>query len=225
MSAWIDITRPVDGQLLCWPGRTPPRHTWEKRIADGAHCNVSVWELNAHTGTHIDAPLHFVDGGRSIDLIPPDVLIGECAIIDARESGAATPLGTAEIEACCGQARILVRTGHSDIRPGGAYAQHGPLLTPEAAGLLLEGGLQLIGTDRLSVDGSDGQDFTLHHQLLGAGCVIVEGLALASVSSGIYTLCVLPLLLAGAEASPARALLAGKSTAANAKNSRCGRIG
>ena len=63
MSHWIDITRPMNDSILCWPGRQPPDFSWVKRLDEGHHCNVSTWALNAHTGTHIDAPLHFVEGG------------------------------------------------------------------------------------------------------------------------------------------------------------------
>jgi len=205
MSSWIDITRPLDEEVLCWPGREPPHCTWEKRIKDGAHCNVSSWAINAHSGTHIDAPSHFIDGAPSIDVILPEVFIGECMVIDARQNEG--PLDVADVERCHGTTRILVRTYHSDVLPRAAYPTHGPLMTPEAARLLLDGGLQLIGTDRLSVDASDSGDFGLHRALLGADCVIVEGLALCAVPTGIYSLCVLPLRLTGAEASPARALL------------------
>lgn len=208
MSTWIDISRSLDDRLLCWPGRTPPNCTWEKRIAGGAHCNVSTWTFNAHTGTHVDAPLHFIESGLPIDQIPPDTLIGDCLVLNAGQRCQGVLLDEEAIENCRGTDRLIVRTAHSDLKPGEAYPPHGALLTPAAARRLVEAGLKLIGTDRLSVDGTDGVDFSIHHMLLGAGCVIVEGLALAGIDPGDYTLCVLPLRLKGAEASPARALLA-----------------
>ena len=175
-------------------------------MADGEHCNVSNWELNAHCGTHVDAPLHFVEEGLSIDQIPPETFLGECIVIDARElDGGMLDLEAAE--ACGAYERILIRSAHSEVPAGGDYPDHGPLMTQEAASFLLQGGMKLIATDRLSVDGSDAQDFRVHHRLLGAGCVIVEGLALGNVSAGKYSLCLLPLRLTGAEASPARAFL------------------
>jgi arylformamidase len=101
----------------------------------------------------------------------------------------------------------LIRTHHSEASRSGGYAPHPCLLTPAAAALLLAGGLQLLGTDRLSVDDSAGSDFALHRMLLGAGCVILEGLLLTDVRPGRYQLVAAPLRLSGAEASPVRALL------------------
>ena len=206
MTRHIDITRRVDHTLICWPGRTPPEPEWEKRIERGDHCNVSAWRLGAHTGTHMDAPLHFVAGGRSIDEVPLDVFVGECVVVDVR-STAGRVLDAATAARYRGQARVLIRTGFPERAERGVYPAHGRVMTPEAAVLLLEGGLRLVGTDRMSVDVSGGGDYHLHHVLLGAGCVIVEGLLLADAEPGRYQLAALPLRLSGGEASPIRAVL------------------
>lgn len=196
MSRWIDITRPMGADLQCWPGRQPPGIRWEKRLEDGDHCNVSHWTLNAHCGTHMDAPLHFVEGGSSIDRISPDVLVGSCRVID---------LETVEAEDLCGESRLLIRSGHSAASED--YAEHEALMSAATAQRLVASGLQIIGTDRLSVDDSQGSEFALHHIFLGATCVIIEGLSLANVEPGRYRLLALPLRMEGAEASPARVLL------------------
>lgn len=203
MSGWIDITRAMDESLVTWPGRARPRHRWEKRIADGAHCNVLFWELSAHSGTHMDAPLHFVEGGKSIDQISPDVFLGECRLYDAQ----ARALDETVARRLMGTRRLLVKTGHSLLHADGRYEPHEALMTGAAAAILLEGGLILIGTDRLSVDDSAGRSFVLHHAFLGSGCVILEGLSMAGVEAGRFHLCAVPLRFAGAEASPVRALL------------------
>lgn len=106
-----------------------------------------------------------------------------------------------------GQRRLLVRTGFPERVDDGIYPVHGPVMTPEAAAILLQGGLLLIGTDRLSVDVSGGGDYSLHRLLLGAGCAIVEGLLLTDVEPGQYGLSALPLRLGDGEASPVRAVL------------------
>jgi arylformamidase len=202
LSEWIDITRPMDDTLVTWQGRARPQRRWEKRIADGAHCNVSIWELSAHSGTHMDAPLHFLEGGKSIDQIPPDVFMGECRVVKI-----ASALDEDTARRCIGTKRLLLKSSHSRLDPDGRYESHGALMTGQAASLLLEGGLVLIGTDRLSVDDSKGGGFALHRRILGAGCVIIEGLLLASVAEGAYWLSATPLCFTGAEASPLRALL------------------
>jgi arylformamidase len=190
---WIDVTRRLDDRLVCWPGRTPPKITWERSIGGGHHCNVSSWHINAHSGTHLDAPKHFVDGGRAIDEIPLDVLVGECSVI------------AAESMPRSGVRRLFVKTGFAP--DGSGFEDHGALLPIERVKAAITAGLVLIGTDRLSVDDTRGTDFALHRLLLGAGCVIIEGLDLSRVAPGEYEMFALPLRIVGAEASPARVLL------------------
>ena len=202
MSSWLDITRPLDDTLAPWPGRARPRHRWDRRLAAGDHCNVSFWEISAHAGTHMDAPLHFVEGGQAIDQIPPDVFIGACRVVEL-----AAPLDEPAARRYAGVQRLLIKTAHSQSSSEAGYADHEALLTEPAAALLLDRGLRLIGTDRLSVDDSRGRSFRLHQMILGAGCVIVEGLLLAGAREGDYTLSAAPLRLTGTEASPIRALL------------------
>lgn len=204
MSDFIDITRPVDASLVSWPGRLPPESRWEKRLEEGDHCNASSWRMSAHTGTHMDAPLHFIEGGASIDQISPDVFSGECMVVDLTSLDTMDTVAASDYQ---GEKRLLVRTGHSESGAPGVYAPHGSLLALESAARLLDGGLVLIGTDRLSVDDSEGEDYALHRLLLGAGCVIVEGLLLADVAAGRYLLYAAPLRLTGMDASPVRAFL------------------
>ena len=202
-SHWIDITRPMDDTLVTWPGRARPSRRWEKQIAAGHHCNVSFWELRAHSGTHMDAPLHFIEDGSAIDQIPPATFIGGCRVVDLTALHA--PLDEARARLYAGQERLLFKTQQSSAKP--EYAPHAALLTPAAAAVLLANGLLLIGMDRLSVDDSQSKSFALHRALLGAGCVILEGLLLDDVAEGDYELHAAPLRFTGAEASPVRALL------------------
>jgi arylformamidase len=206
VSEWIDITRPVDETLVTWPGRSRPARRWEKSLAAGDHCNVSSWEWNAHSGTHVDAPLHFMEKGLSIDQIPPDIFLGECRVVELAPDNF-SPLDEKDARRYAGAKRLLVKTGHSRPSSERLYGAHEMLMTENAAALLLESGLTLVGTDRLSVDDSKGRSFGLHHLFLGAGCVIVEGLLLTDIREGAYDLSALPLRLGGAEASPIRALL------------------
>lgn len=197
MKTYIDITRPMMTDMISWPGRPPPAHRWEKQITQGDPCNVSTWEMSAHSGTHMDAPLHFVDGGRPIDEIPADVFFGDCTLVDIDAAND-----------CQGVKRLLIRTEHSEPAADNAYRAHGPLLSLESAARLLKEGLVLIGTDRLSVDDSSSDDRSRHHLFLGAGCVIIEGLLLADLAVGDYSLYAAPLRMTGTEASPIRAYLA-----------------
>ena len=206
MTEYIDITQPVTSDMVSWPGRTPPEHSWEKNIAQGHHCNVSFWQMSAHSGTHMDSPLHFIEGGRPIDRIPPEVFIGPCVVVDLPSNGCPT-MDADLARQYLGEQRLLIRTQHSDSSADGSYPPHDALLTPEAASMLVNSGMQLIGTDRLSVDDSQGADYSIHHLVLGAGCVIVEGLQLAEVKPARYSLIATPLRLTATEASPVRAFL------------------
>lgn len=201
MSEWIDLTRRLDEHLVCWPGRKPPNLVWDRRIEDGHHCNASSLSMGAHTGTHIDAPLHFVEGGRPIDQVPLETFVGPCVLVDIRAPSPQS-LGLKTARDLAGARRLLIRTGFGD----GEFTQHPALMTVAAAELLLAGGLCLVGTDRLSVDPSSGQSFDLHRLLLGSGCAIVEGLDLRPTAPGRYEICALPLAVTGAEAGPARVI-------------------
>ena len=204
MRKWTDITRSIDDSLITWAGRVPPQHRWEKSLRSGDHCNASFWQMSAHSGTHMDAPLHFVADGKSIDQIPPDVFLGICQVVDLcslDRSGMDEKLA----KQYRGTQRLLIRTAHSACTAQTGYLPHEALLSEAAATVLLAGGLRLIGTDRLSVDDSVGRTFALHHQLLGAGCVIVEGLLLSDISAGAYDLVAAPLRFTNVEASPIRA--------------------
>lgn len=200
---WLDLTRRVDDGLICWPGRQPPALRWQKRLEEGHHCSESIWSVSAHTGTHIDAPKHFLADGRPIDEVPLDTLTGRCELVDIR-IGPSQTLTVDQAQALVGSRRLLIRTGFGE---SGHFSDHPALLSPQAAKLLLDAGLALVGTDRLSVDTSTVSDFTLHRLVLGAGCVIIEGLDLSQVVPGSYELCALPIPFVGAEASLARVLI------------------
>ena len=206
MNNWIDITRPFDDTLVTWPGRSRPEFRWEKSLAAGHHCNASQWQISAHTGTHMDAPLHFIAGGKSIDQILTEVFIGDSQVVDLTESKSLL-VDVAIARQYAGEKRLLIKTAHSTRPITCEYAPHDALMTLEAASCLVEAGLLLLGTDRLSIDDSRGEGHFLHHRLLGGGCVLLEGLWLAEVTAGPYLLFAAPLRLTGTEASPVRALL------------------
>jgi arylformamidase len=200
---WLDLTRRVDDGLICWPGREPPNLRWRKRLDEGHHCNESIWSLSAHTGTHIEASKHFLVDGRPIEQVSLDTLTGPCQIVDITMRSTQT-LAVDQARALVGSGRLLIRTGFGE---SGHFSDHPALLSRPAAKLLVEAGLVLVGTDRLSVDTSTVPDFALHRLLLSAGCVIVEGLDLSQVAPGFYELCALPIPFFDAEASPARVLI------------------
>ena len=133
---------------------------------------VSRLDFGVHTGTHVDAPVHFIEGGRGAETLALDVLVGPCEVVSG--------FGVAE--------RVLIKDA--------------PELDEDSARRLVEGGVRLVGVDRLSVG-----DEAAHVTLLGAGLVVIEGLDLSAVETGAYELYCLPLKLMGSDGAPGRAIL------------------
>ncbi|GAB4322952.1 MAG: arylformamidase [Candidatus Zixiibacteriota bacterium] len=209
MNTIIDISRPLHNGMPVWPGDEPFAASWSGRIADGDTCNVGRMTLSLHCGTHIDAPFHIDDDGRRIsqsDVESPDTLepfVGSAQVI----SVVGVPTVTVDhlqsrVEP--GVRRLILRT---DSFPIGSFNRSYTWLGTGAAALLAELGVVLVGIDTPSVDAFDSEHLETHRILAGAGIFIVEGLDLTRAPDGIYELVVLPLRLAGMDASPTRAIL------------------
>jgi arylformamidase len=186
-----------------WPGDAPCGLTWTGHVAeDGA--NVAALSCSVHTGTHADGPYHVLEDGARIGDVPLDAFIGPAHVIDAA--------GVGEIDAAwldrhlpASCERILLRTG-AWTRPD-VFPTRWAALTDDAARLLVERGVRLLGTDAPSPDPLDSHHLPVHRILLGAGVAIVENLVLDDVTPGEYEMIALPLRLAEADASPVRAVL------------------
>jgi len=209
MSELIDISVPLDEDLPIWPDSPGFEVHPLQRIEDGAEANVSRLDCDVHTGTHIDAPRHFVQNGATIDEIPLDVMNGPVSVIRIRD--AVTTI-TADmlnhIDLPREATRILFRTSNSKL-----WDKHGPTfqseytaLAPDAAGWLVERGFRCVGVDYLSVQHYNAGPET-HQILLEGGVVIIEGLILTEVPPGQYELLCLPLSISGVEAAPSRVAL------------------
>jgi arylformamidase len=188
---WIDISTPLASGLPVWPGDPAVRIERVLSLDRGDDCNLSSMEMTVHAGTHIDAPLHFLSGARSMDDFDFDAAVGPARVIAIR--------GPEELSAISFERgeRILFKTRDSGL-------VHIP---PEAARHLAESGVRLVGIDRLSVGTPGEEGHETHRILLGAGVWILEGLDLTAAAPGRYDLFCLPLRIAGAEGAPARAIL------------------
>ena len=186
----IDISRDLFS-VKPYPGDPEAKRDVVRRIDMGDACNVSGFYACCHTATHIDAPLHFIDRGDSIDKVDLSRFLGPCTVAEA--DGLLT--GT-DID------RLPPRTEKRLLLKGNGNA----FLTRSAAFALAQAGYLLVGTDAQSIGPHDGEAEP-HRELLGAGIPILEGLDLSRVEPGAYRLAALPLLLGGAEAAPARAVL------------------
>jgi arylformamidase len=193
-----DITRDLSEDVVVYPGDIRPRF----REIDNGQYRVTEMALGSHTGTHIDAPSHYVRGGRTVDRVPPGVLMGPARVLDCSDVDGAVD---AERFADClsGTRTLLLKTwfsGRQRFEPG--Y----PALSLEAAGLIADAGITCLGTDTPSIEAYDG-DGSVHRRLLESDMVILELLDLAAVPEGDYYLVALPLRLKGADGSPVRAVL------------------
>lgn len=204
---WIDVTLPLTAGLPTWPG--DPRFQLRRlqTIAGGSAANVSEIQCGVHTGTHVDAPLHFLDGAPGVERLALEALIGPCAVVGAEAvEGELRPV---DLPPAVDAARLLFRTRNSrrwaDTEAGFArdYVAVGEALAQE----LVRRGTRLVGVDYLSVERFDSHDHAVHRTLLAAGIVVVEGLDLSAAEPGAYELVCLPLKLVGSDGSPARVLI------------------
>jgi arylformamidase len=206
----IDITATVSPKIVRWPDDAdPPSQTWLSRIEEGDSSNVSEWRMSSHTGTHMDARLHFVPGGWTIEALDLGRCVGLCRVVDLTHLEG--HVGRADLEEAevAGEARLLLKTRNSDLdlMYREEFDEGYAAISQEAAEYLVEIGVETVGVDFLSVEPFEDEEFNTHHTLLGADVVILEGLVLAGVEPGEYFLACLPLKLAGSEGSPARAVL------------------
>jgi arylformamidase len=192
--------------MVVWPGDPPVQLD---RLQDGAlgdPATLSRLCAGLHAGTHVDAPLHFLAGGASIDTMPIAAMTGPArvlAIAADREITAADLAGLPSEP----EARVLLKTSNSLRYGQGRFVEDFLGLTLEAAGLLVARGVRTLGIDYLSIAGYAADQGAIHRRLLGAGIWIIEGLDLSRVPPGDYDLFCLPLAIVGAEAAPARVLL------------------
>jgi arylformamidase len=202
----LDVTLPLDARLPIWPANPPFDLTPVKRIADGASSNVSRLTLGTHTGTHIDAPRHMIDGAPTLDQLPLEVLVGPARVV-AVDTDRAIELRHVTGDALQGSTRILFKTRNSTFWGSPQFRTDFVFLTEEAARALVEAGVRLVGIDYLSIEEYKKPGAPAHKALLSAGVVIVEGLDLSQAEAGPYDLMCLPIAVAGADGAPARVLL------------------
>ncbi|MEE8217835.1 MAG: cyclase family protein [Vicinamibacteria bacterium] len=200
-----DVTVPLAPGLPVYPG-DPPFEIEPVQRLGSAPFSLSRMSLATHTGTHVDAPAHFLPGGATIDSLPLEILIGKARVVEilARERIERTDLEPQDLR---DDLRILLKTRMSGqmLKPG--FQEDHLYLSGDAAAYLAQAGLKLVGFDYLSVDRYGVPDYPAHHALLEAGVVIVEGLDLSEVEPGEYDMTCLPLRVAGGDGAPARVIL------------------
>ncbi len=209
-NGWIDATATLDPATTpVYEGDAPMKFEFLKDMRKGDALTLSAYSLGAHSGTHIDAPMHFVLGGASIDRVPLQPLIGPARVIDIPDGVQAIDVAELNRHEWKGAQRVIFRT-RSSLRGWMASANFHrdfAYIAPDAAQLLADAGVQLVGIDYISAEQFGAPAPMTHRILLGKGIPIVEGLSLEGVSAGDYDLIVLPIKIAGHEGAPARAIL------------------
>jgi arylformamidase len=204
---WIDISVPLYTGMVHWPGDPAVEIERVMEIEAGDPCNVSKISMGAHTGTHMDAPLHFIQDGKSIDKMPLDAGIGRARVLEISDPKS---VNVDELEPYYIQAdeRILLKTKNSSrCWNSDAFVEDFVYISHAAAQYLAERQVQLVGIDYLSVGGYRKDGPETHHALLAAGIWLIEGLNLRHVQPGSYELVCLPLKMIGSDGAPARVVL------------------
>ncbi|HEU0293864.1 MAG TPA: cyclase family protein [Anaerolineales bacterium] len=204
-----DISLTISPNLPIWPGDPALELEQIESMDKGAHANVTRLSAAVHLGTHVDAPHHFLNDGRTVESLPLDVLTGPCYVTqlpDGIEAITAEVLDRSEISS--EMKRVLFGTRNSHLWASGesTFQTDFVAITDDGAEWLVDRGIQLVGVDYLSV-APYGDSVPTHTILLKAGVVVVEGLNLSKIVRGFYDLYCLPLKIAGSDGAPARAIL------------------
>jgi arylformamidase len=204
---WADVTVPLRNGMVHWPGDPAIEVTRVLSLEKGDPATLSAISMGAHTGTHVDAPCHFIEGGATLDAIPFDAFLGPARVLAIEDPVAVTPEELSRHRVRRGE-RLLFKTRNSERAwSGEEFHEDFVPISLAAAGFLAARGVRLVGVDYLSVGGfaKDGKE--THVALLAAGVWILEGLDLSRVAPGRVDLVCLPIRLAGADGAPARVLV------------------
>ena len=200
----IDISIPLSPSTIVYPGN--PKIEIEEIQSKASKSIISKITSGSHNGTHIDAPRHAIEEGKSIDMIPLDVFMGPCRVIDCTRDVGSVLKDTLELNAIFEGERILLKTtnslrGYSEFYPDFVY------LSPDGASYLAEVGVTLVGIDYLSIKQKGSTDNRPHTVLLEKNIPIIEGIDLSQVEPGEYTIVAFPIKYMGIDGAPVRAVL------------------
>ena len=203
---FYDISMNIENGMISWPSDGPVRVERLRSMDDGERLNQSRLDLSAHTGTHIDAPVHFIKGARGVDSLPLEVLIGPAVVVHVP---GVKGIGVNELEKAGflpGTERLLLKTENTELLDRDYFEKDFSFITPDGARYLIDSGVKLVGIDYLSI-AAYGSGEAVHQALLGAGIIIVEGLDLRAIPAGSYNMIALPLKISGCDGAPARVVL------------------
>jgi len=209
MSSFFDVTVPISEATPIYKGDPGVEVKSFKTIAAGSSANVSEVAFGVHTGTHVDAPNHFIEGAKRVHELDPAKLVGPCRVVAVPDDVIAIePRHVGDIT---GVKRVLFKTRNSQFwsTPEDGFRSDFTYLIPDTAKLLVENGIVLVGIDYLSIEKSGSPGHPVHVTLLETEVVILEGIDLRAVEPGDYELICMPLkyIGGGGDGAPARTFL------------------
>lgn len=204
---YVDVTVPIRPNMAVFKGDPPVVFEPVSSIKRGDPFNLTNISMGSHAGTHVDAPSHYFQAGRTVDEIPLDVLIGPVRILEFRGNKSVTRDMLLKSD-LSDQQRILIKTDHSYLLDRySKFRGNYVYMEVDACGYMVQKGMKLVGIDSFSVESMESQDNMCHKVLLGAGIIIVELLNLRDVEPGDYEMVCLPLNIHKGDGAPARVLL------------------
>ena len=209
-AGWIDATATLDPATTpVYAGDAPMKFDFLKDMRKGDGFTLSAYSMGAHSGTHTDAPMHFIKDGASVDRVPLEPLIGPARIIDIPDSVQSINAAELAKHDWKGAERVIFRTRSSlhGWMHSPTFHRDFAYVAPDAAQQLADAGVKMVGVDYISAEQFGAPAPLTHRTLLGKGIPIVEGFQLDSIPAGDYDLIVLPIKVGGHEGAPARAIL------------------
>lgn len=204
MKIW-DISQTLRPDMPMWPGEAAFALHRTAEIGERCPVNVGAVSTPLHAGTHADAPYHYDPQGAASAECDIDAYLGRCVVVDARQARGRVESGDVDWTALDGAKRVLFRT--YDRFPTERWDSGFTAIAPDVIARLREAGVRLVGTDAASLDPEQSKMMDAHREIRTGDMRILEGLVLDDVPPGHYELIALPLKIAGADASPVRAIL------------------
>jgi arylformamidase len=204
----FDISLTIAEDLPVWPGDPKIEIKKISQIEDGEDANVTHLSSCVHIGTHVDAPDHFLGNHQTVEKLPLDLLVGPAYVVELDVIGQISAANLHKAAIPEGTRRLLFKTTNSQVweQAYGDFKEDFIALQADAAAVLVERGVEVVGVDYLSVAPFDDPAPT-HRILLEAGVLVIEGLNLAGIEAGEYRLYCLPIKIKGSDGAPARVLL------------------
>jgi arylformamidase len=205
---WIDISLTLKSNMMHWPGDPPVSIERVREMDKGDTVNLSKITMGVHSGTHVDAPVHFIKGAKGVDRLLFDLLIGPARIIEIADTDTIQKKELTGHRIKKGE-RILLRTRNSikKILYRDTFSEDFVYMEKDAAEFLVSRGIKTLGVDYLSVGGYEKNGPDVHRTLLSAGILVIEGLDLTGVLPGNYDMICLPIKILDSDGAPARAIL------------------